>query len=224
MEAALEMIELLTPFSAQKMRRTARAAKRVARRRGGADGRGTGINPASARRAVARKLAMQALYRWQINAAPWQDVVNEFAAEEDMRKADRGYFNQLVTDICGGSEALDVALAAWMDRKPTELDPVERAVLWVGAHELQVGARRAVSRGDQRSRRTRQALRRHRQSQVRQRGAGPGGAGAAPARTLVGSPEGVLAQSEFELIGRYFGASAPTAATCASAWVTTARC
>ena len=95
-----------------------------------------GINPASARRAVARKLAMQALYRWQINASPWQDVVNEFSTEEDMRKADRGYFNQLVTDICGGSEALDAALGTWMDRKPTELDPVERAVLWVGAHEL----------------------------------------------------------------------------------------
>jgi len=73
-----------------------------------------GINPASARRAVARKLAMQALYRWQINAAPWQDVVSEFAAEEDMRKADRGYFNQMVTDICGSSEALDSALAGWM--------------------------------------------------------------------------------------------------------------
>jgi N utilization substance protein B len=79
---------------------------------------------------------MQALYRWQINNAPWQDVVNEFAAEEDMRKADRGYFNQLVTSICGGSEALDVALAAWMDRKPKDLDPVERAVLWIGAQEL----------------------------------------------------------------------------------------
>ena len=34
----------------------------------------SGINPASARRAVARKLAMQALYRWQINAGPWQDA------------------------------------------------------------------------------------------------------------------------------------------------------
>jgi hypothetical protein len=89
--------------------------------------RGTGINPASARRAVARKLAMQALYRWQINKAPWQDVLNEFAADEEMRKADRGYFNQLVTDVCGGSEELDAALAAWMDRKPGELDPVERA-------------------------------------------------------------------------------------------------
>jgi N utilization substance protein B len=98
--------------------------------------RGSGINPASARRAVARKLAIQALYRWQINASPWQDVVNEFAADEDMRKADRNYFNQLVTDICGSSETLDTALAAWMDRKPKDLDPVEHAVLWVGAHEL----------------------------------------------------------------------------------------
>ena len=98
--------------------------------------RSAGINPASARRAVARKLAMQALYRWQLNESPWQDVVNEFAAEEDMRKADRGYFNRLVTDICADPAALDTALSGWMDRKPTDLDPVERAVLWVGAHEL----------------------------------------------------------------------------------------
>jgi transcription antitermination protein NusB len=96
----------------------------------------SGINPASARRAVARKLAMQALYRWQINAGPWQDVLNEFAAEEDMRKADRGYFSRLVTEICGTSESLDATLATHMDRKPKDLDPVERAVLWVGAHEL----------------------------------------------------------------------------------------
>lgn len=98
--------------------------------------RSAGISPASMRRAVARKLAMQALYRWQMNSAPWQDLVLEFSTEEDMHKADREYFNQLVTDICGGSEALDTALAGFMDRKPTDLDPVERAVLWVGAHEL----------------------------------------------------------------------------------------
>ena len=98
--------------------------------------KGNGINPASARRAVARKLAVQALYRWQINSSPWQDVVNEFAVDEDMRKADRGYFNKLIADVCADTGALDTVLAAWMDRKPTDLDPVERAVLWVGAHEL----------------------------------------------------------------------------------------
>ncbi len=98
--------------------------------------KGNGIRPESARRAVARKLAMQALYRWQMNSAPWQDVVNEFATEEDMRKADRGYFDALVTAVCSDSEALDTTLAGFMDRKPRELDPVERAVLWVGIHEL----------------------------------------------------------------------------------------
>jgi N utilization substance protein B len=95
-----------------------------------------GIAPASARRAVARKLAMQALYRWQLNSSPWQDVLKEFADDEDMRKADRGYFTTLVTDVCGTSDTLDASLGGWMDRKPTELDPVERAVLWVGTYEL----------------------------------------------------------------------------------------
>ena len=73
--------------------------------------RGNGINPASARRAVARQLAMQALYRWQINSAPWQDVVKEFSTDEDIHKADREYFKQLITEICTHSETLDAALA-----------------------------------------------------------------------------------------------------------------
>ena len=112
MEAALEMIELLAPARARS-----RAREAGSKEPGGADERAR-INPASARRAVARKLAMQALYRWQINAGPGRTCSTSSRAEEDMRKADRGYFNKLVTDICGGSEALDAALAGWMDRKP----------------------------------------------------------------------------------------------------------
>ena len=30
-------------------------------------------------RTVARKLALQALYRWQLNACPWQELLQEFA-------------------------------------------------------------------------------------------------------------------------------------------------
>ena len=33
----------------------------------------------SGARTVARKLALQALYRWQLNACAWQDLVQEFA-------------------------------------------------------------------------------------------------------------------------------------------------
>src|SRR5262249_27917064 len=46
----------------------------------------------TATRSVARKLALQALYRWQLNDAPWQDLVQEFGEAEDMPRADREYF------------------------------------------------------------------------------------------------------------------------------------
>jgi N utilization substance protein B len=91
---------------------------------------------ASNQRSVARKLAVQALYRWQMNECPWQDLVLEFADAEDMPKADREYFDSLVGAVVRDREALDLELAAWMDRKPSELDPIEHAVLLIGTWEL----------------------------------------------------------------------------------------
>ena len=93
-------------------------------------------DPRSGARSVARKLALQALYRLQINDGPWQDVLAEFQTAEDMPKADREYFEDLVRAIAGERESLDAVLAGWLDRKPGELDPVEHAVLLVGAWEL----------------------------------------------------------------------------------------
>lgn len=95
-----------------------------------------GIPSRSIRRSVARKLALQALYRWQINAGPWQDLVQELEDADDMRSADRDYFRELVQAVCDSHEELDATLAAWTDRLPRELDPIEHAVLLIGAHEL----------------------------------------------------------------------------------------
>jgi N utilization substance protein B len=92
---------------------------------------------ASGARRVARKLALQALYRWQLNSGPWQDLVQEFAASEDMARADGEYFRELISGVVGTHGELDSALAAWLDRKPTELDPVEHALLLIGSYELQ---------------------------------------------------------------------------------------
>jgi N utilization substance protein B len=91
---------------------------------------------ASSARSVARKLALQALYRWQLNESPWQDLVQEFSSSEDMAQADRDYFRALIEGVCDSQPALDAELAAWMDRPPQQLDPVEHAVLLIGAHEL----------------------------------------------------------------------------------------
>lgn len=91
---------------------------------------------ASGARSVARRLAMQALYRWQLNRTPWQDVLSEFESAEDMPKADHEYFRELVESVCREREALDAELAGWMDRAPAELDPVEHALLLIGGYEL----------------------------------------------------------------------------------------
>lgn len=90
----------------------------------------------STRRSVARKLAVQALYRWQLNDCPWQDLLLEFSEDADMPKADRDYFSELVGGVVQAREQLDADLAEWMDRKPAGLDPVEHAVLLIGAYEL----------------------------------------------------------------------------------------
>jgi transcription antitermination protein NusB len=92
---------------------------------------------ASGARAVARKLALQALYRWQLNACPWQDLQAEFAADPDMARADADYFRVLIQGVCEQRDGLDAALAPLLDRKPTELDPVEHALLLIGSYELQ---------------------------------------------------------------------------------------
>jgi transcription antitermination protein NusB len=90
----------------------------------------------SSARSVARKLALQALYRWQLNAAPWQDLIQEFAASEDFPKADRDYFGELVQQIVSSRTLLDADLGAFMDRPPEQLDPIEHAVLLIGLYEL----------------------------------------------------------------------------------------
>lgn len=90
----------------------------------------------SGARSVARKLALQALYRWQLNECPWQDLVQEFAESDDMPRADAAYFRELLEGVVQGRAGLDERLAGLCDREPRLLDPIEHAILLVGLYEL----------------------------------------------------------------------------------------
>ena len=88
-------------------------------------------------RSLARRLALQALYQLQLNPRPWQDAHRELAADPEADRVDLEYFRELLVAIGPNRETLDQALAKFGEIPPQELDPIERAVLWLGVHELQ---------------------------------------------------------------------------------------
>jgi N utilization substance protein B len=90
----------------------------------------------AAARSVARKLALQAIYRWLLNDAPWQDLVKEFGEAEDMPNADSKYFRELVEGVWASRQSLDEKLTELVDRPVEQLDPVEHSVLLIGLYEL----------------------------------------------------------------------------------------
>jgi transcription antitermination protein NusB len=99
--------------------------------------RGRPEQRSSGARTIARKLALQALYRWQLNSCQWQDLIQEFADDPDMPRADADYFQALIAGICDSRERLDADFMPLLDRSPELLDPVEHAVLLIGGYELQ---------------------------------------------------------------------------------------
>jgi N utilization substance protein B len=88
-------------------------------------------------RSLSRRLALQALYQLQINPRPWQDIYNQYAADEEAERVDREYFRELFHAIVAGRESLDERLKSFSEIAPQELDPIEHAVLWLGLHELE---------------------------------------------------------------------------------------
>ena len=89
---------------------------------------------------MARKLAMQALYQWQLNAQTWEELHSQALASEEAGRADSAYLRELIESVCREREALDAELAAFVDRPLAGLDPIEHAILLIGAYELKARA------------------------------------------------------------------------------------
>ncbi|MDN5864562.1 MAG: transcription antitermination factor NusB [Gammaproteobacteria bacterium] len=93
----------------------------------------------------ARRLAVQALYRWQIAGGEAAFIVSEFLEEANAAQIDRDYFRRLVSTAIEDAGKLDALLEPCLDRPAAELDAVEHAVLLAGAAELRDHPELAVS-------------------------------------------------------------------------------
>ncbi len=88
-------------------------------------------------RSRARRNAVQALYQWQLNRAAIETIMAEFETDRtELQRADKAYFKVLVLGSVNHAAELEQALRSHLDREINQLDPVERAILTLGAYEL----------------------------------------------------------------------------------------
>jgi len=87
-------------------------------------------------RSMARRLALQALYQWQVSGQTAADISAQFAEDQNLKGAERGYYEELLAQVPAHAGELDEHLKPMLDRPLHEVDPVERAILRIGAYEL----------------------------------------------------------------------------------------
>jgi N utilization substance protein B len=92
---------------------------------------------ARAARTRARGFALQALYQIMVGGNP-ADEVDTFTRDlSGFHKADAVHFDALLHGCAAQAAALDALILPVLDRKLSELSPIEHAVLWIGVYEFQ---------------------------------------------------------------------------------------
>lgn len=88
------------------------------------------------KRHYARRLALQALYQWQVTGDDLGDISLQFVSENDSDKYDIDYFRDLFHGVPTHLDELDRELQPLIDRDIERVDLVERAALRLGVYEL----------------------------------------------------------------------------------------
>ena len=87
-------------------------------------------------RGKARRLAMQAIYQWQMTADDCDDIAKQYAEDTDMKDIDAEYYRELLKGVVASVDSIDALLEKHMTRTAESVDPVERAIIRLAAYEF----------------------------------------------------------------------------------------
>jgi N utilization substance protein B len=85
----------------------------------------------------AREFALQGLYQRQLSGNSATAIRAQIADAAGFAKTDQPYFDALWTGASTGFEDLVARCGPYLDRRAAELSPIERAILVIGAWELE---------------------------------------------------------------------------------------
>lgn len=89
---------------------------------------------------VARKLALIAIYQWQMTDNTYEEIYVGLQEDKDLSKdiskADMAFFQSLVKCSIEKTDVIDAEIHPHLDREAKHLDQIERAVLRLATCEL----------------------------------------------------------------------------------------
>ena len=90
----------------------------------------------SHKRHWSRRFALQSLYQWQLAGHSIDELMAQFAKDENWHKVDKDYFAELLRESINNAEALTGILAASVDGSIERIGPVEKAILLYSTYEM----------------------------------------------------------------------------------------
>ena len=87
-------------------------------------------------RKSAREFTLQGVYGWLVGGADVTLIVANLKEDEQFKRADEDYFRTLLYGVLKEEDTLNARVTPLLDRPITELSPIERGILLIGAYEL----------------------------------------------------------------------------------------
>jgi len=87
-------------------------------------------------RGKSRRIAMQAIYQWQMTGDNITDIKQQFFEENNFSRIDADFFSELVSGVASSISELDPLLEKNMPRTVESVDPVERSILRLATYEF----------------------------------------------------------------------------------------
>lgn len=92
------------------------------------------MKPAARRKA--RRIALQALYQWQMSGDSIAAIELQYVTDNDPESIDLTYFRTLFGGVVREVDELDEKLSPLVSRPFKDVDIIEKAILRLGAYEL----------------------------------------------------------------------------------------
>lgn len=83
-----------------------------------------------------RRLALQALYQWQISGHEIDELLAQYVEDANWEKTDKDYFVDLVTASINHNEDLTAVFSPYLNLASEQIDPIENSILLFATYEI----------------------------------------------------------------------------------------